>query len=128
MTLAFEENSTLCCLELLSKSRKTLAEGAKVSFWKRKLTFVARSIAHTEQISIQAAYPVDVSPFLRHRLSTTVASGEGEAYMLPRNTQESQRLDAQHEYMRQMSHGHLKHPSIPVQKLHAVADVATGTG
>ncbi|KAL8756445.1 MAG: hypothetical protein Q9199_002927 [Rusavskia elegans] len=56
-----------------------------------------------------------------------MASGEGEAYMLPRNTQESQRLDAQHEYMRQMSHGHLKHPSIPVQKLHAVADVATGT-
>ncbi|KAL9610246.1 MAG: hypothetical protein Q9167_005042 [Letrouitia subvulpina] len=51
-----------------------------------------------------------------------------EAYMLTRDEQESQRLDAQHEYMRQLSHGHLVHPSIPTHQLHAVADVATGTG
>lgn len=48
--------------------------------------------------------------------------------MLTRDEQESQRLDAQHEYMRQLSHGHLVHPSIPAHQLHAVADVATGTG
>lgn len=57
-----------------------------------------------------------------------MASPAGETYMLPRNTQESQRLDAQHEYMRQMSHGHLLHPCIPVHLLNSVADVATGTG
>ncbi|KAL8937919.1 MAG: hypothetical protein Q9216_004181 [Gyalolechia sp. 2 TL-2023] len=53
---------------------------------------------------------------------------EAEPYMLPRNAQESQRLDAQHEYMRQMSFGHLTHPSIPALRLKAVADIATGTG
>ncbi|KAL9002006.1 MAG: hypothetical protein Q9188_005046 [Gyalolechia gomerana] len=52
----------------------------------------------------------------------------GTTYMLPRSTQESQRLDAQHEYMRQISYGHLIHPSIPTRQLKAVADVATGTG
>ncbi|KAL8776839.1 MAG: hypothetical protein Q9194_002904 [Teloschistes cf. exilis] len=57
-----------------------------------------------------------------------MASGMGEPYMLPRDTQESQRLDAQHEYFRQLSYGHLIHPSIPARQLHAVADVATGTG
>lgn len=57
-----------------------------------------------------------------------MASSDGEAYMLPRNVQESQRLEAQHEYMRQLSYGHLIHPSIPIHQLHAVADVATGTG
>lgn len=48
--------------------------------------------------------------------------------MLTRDGQESQRLDAQHDYMRQLSYGHLVHPSIPTHQLHAVADVATGTG
>ncbi|KAI4253280.1 MAG: hypothetical protein LQ352_003777 [Teloschistes flavicans] len=57
-----------------------------------------------------------------------MTSGTGETYMLPRDTQESQRLDAQHEYFRQISYGHLIHPSIPARQLHAVADVATGTG
>ncbi|KAI4262734.1 MAG: hypothetical protein L6R42_002093 [Xanthoria sp. 1 TBL-2021] len=57
-----------------------------------------------------------------------MASSNGETYMLPRTIQESQRLDAQHEYMRHMSYGHLVHPSIPLHQLHAVADVATGTG
>ncbi|KAL9045095.1 MAG: hypothetical protein Q9214_001821 [Letrouitia sp. 1 TL-2023] len=51
-----------------------------------------------------------------------------EAYMLTRDEQETQRLNAQHEYMRQLSHGHLVHPSIPTHQLHAVADVASGTG
>lgn len=57
-----------------------------------------------------------------------MASTNGETYMLQRNLDESQRLDAQHEYMRQMSYGHLLHPSVPLHQLHAVADVATGTG
>ncbi|KAL8837307.1 MAG: hypothetical protein Q9170_002564 [Blastenia crenularia] len=57
-----------------------------------------------------------------------MASTPGETYMLPRDAQESQRLDAQHEYMLQMSHGHLTHPSIPLHQLKTVADVATGTG
>lgn len=48
--------------------------------------------------------------------------------MLPRDNQESQRLNDQHEYFRQLSHGHLIHPSIPARQIHAVADVATGTG
>ena len=48
--------------------------------------------------------------------------------MLPRTEQESKRLDAQHEYMRQMTYGHLIHPSIPAHQLNRVADVATGTG
>lgn len=51
-----------------------------------------------------------------------------ETYMLTRDKEESQRLDAQHEYMRQMSSGHLVHPSIPIRQLKRVADVATGTG
>ncbi|KAL9580907.1 MAG: hypothetical protein Q9212_004211 [Teloschistes hypoglaucus] len=57
-----------------------------------------------------------------------MTSGEGESYMLPRDIQESQRLNAQHEYFRQLSYGHLIHPSIPARQIHAVADVATGTG
>lgn len=48
--------------------------------------------------------------------------------MLRRNPEESRRLDAQHEFMRQLSHGHLVHPSIPCAKIRSVADVATGTG
>ncbi|KAL8682521.1 MAG: hypothetical protein Q9186_001468 [Xanthomendoza sp. 1 TL-2023] len=55
-------------------------------------------------------------------------SSKGETYMLLRNNQESQRLDDQHQYMRAMCHGHLFHPSIPINQLDAVADVATGTG
>ncbi|KAL8727029.1 MAG: hypothetical protein Q9166_006327 [cf. Caloplaca sp. 2 TL-2023] len=57
-----------------------------------------------------------------------MSSNVDEAYMLPRNIQESRRLDAQHEYMRALSYGHLIHSSIPARQLHAVADVATGTG
>ncbi len=48
--------------------------------------------------------------------------------MLRRDPEESRRLDAQHEFMRQLSHGHLVHPSIPCAKIRSVADVATGTG
>ena len=57
-----------------------------------------------------------------------MAAEAKEAYMLPRDLRESQRLDAQHEYMREMSHGHLIHPAIPASQLYTVADVATGTG
>jgi len=51
-----------------------------------------------------------------------------EEYMLRRDPEESRRLDAQHEFMRQLSTGHLVHPSIPCAKIKSVADVATGTG
>ncbi|KAL8671978.1 MAG: hypothetical protein Q9168_003545 [Polycauliona sp. 1 TL-2023] len=57
-----------------------------------------------------------------------MASDEAEAYLLPRNTQESQRLNNLHEFMRQMTYGHLIHPSIPIKQLQAVADIGAGTG
>ena len=52
----------------------------------------------------------------------------GEAYMLQRNPEESRRLDTQHEFLRALAHGEPIHPSVPRQRLRAVADVATGTG
>ena len=51
-----------------------------------------------------------------------------DGYMLQRDTQESQRLNAQHDFFVSLSHGHLVHPSIPCKGLRAVADVGTGTG
>ena len=51
-----------------------------------------------------------------------------EAYMMKRNAEESKRLDAQHNFMRQLAHGSLIQPSIPRSDIRAVADVATGTG
>lgn len=51
-----------------------------------------------------------------------------EEYMLQRDSQESKRLNAQHDFMVALSHGHLTHPSIPLERLRTVADVATGTG
>ena len=51
-----------------------------------------------------------------------------DGYMLRRDSQESKRLNAQHEFMVALSGGHLIHPSIPCNVLRAVADVATGTG
>ncbi len=48
--------------------------------------------------------------------------------MLQRNSQESKRLNAQHEFMVSLSGEHLIHTSIPHKGLWAVADVATGTG
>lgn len=51
-----------------------------------------------------------------------------EAYMLPRNTSESQRLDWQHRWSKAITHNQLLHSSIPIQNVRAVADVATGTG
>ncbi|KAL9117371.1 MAG: hypothetical protein Q9187_006092 [Circinaria calcarea] len=51
-----------------------------------------------------------------------------EGYMLQRDSQESKRLNAQHDYMVALSQGHLTHPSIPLQGLKTVADVAIGTG
>lgn len=51
-----------------------------------------------------------------------------EAYMMNRNEEESKRLDAQHNFMRQLAHGSLVQPSIPRSDIRAIADVATGTG
>lgn len=48
--------------------------------------------------------------------------------MLNRNTDESKRLDAQHVFMRHLSHGSLIRPFIPLSGVRAIADVATGTG
>ena len=51
-----------------------------------------------------------------------------EAYMLCRNQEESQRLDAQHAFMRHLAYGRLIQPSIPLTGIRSIADVATGTG
>ena len=51
-----------------------------------------------------------------------------EEYMLQRDSQESKRLNAQHDFMLALSCGHLTHPSIPVGSFRTVADVAAGTG
>ena len=48
--------------------------------------------------------------------------------MLQRDSLESKRLDAQHDYMRTLSNGHLIHPSVPINVIRTVADVGTGTG
>ncbi|KAL8824066.1 MAG: hypothetical protein Q9191_005325 [Dirinaria sp. TL-2023a] len=51
-----------------------------------------------------------------------------ESYMLPRDSTESERLDSQHEYMRDLGYGHLIHPSINTANIRAIADIGTGTG
>lgn len=51
-----------------------------------------------------------------------------EAYMPSRNHEESQRLDAQHHFLRALAHGHLIQPSIPQSGLCNIADIGCGTG
>ena len=51
-----------------------------------------------------------------------------EAYMLPRDKNESQRLDEQHVLFTEFFGGQLLHPTIPRSGIEAVADVGTGTG
>ena len=51
-----------------------------------------------------------------------------ESYMLGRDQEETKRLDTQHLFMRQLTHGSLLHHSINPSNLRAVADVGTGTG
>ena len=51
-----------------------------------------------------------------------------DGYMLPRDNEESKRLNSQHTFMLNLSNERLIHPSIPCKDLRAVADVATGTG
>ena len=53
---------------------------------------------------------------------------EKEAYILKIDSEESWRLEIQHEYMRQLGHGHLIHPLVNTDKIRAIADVGTGTG
>ena len=48
--------------------------------------------------------------------------------MLPRDSEESIRLDFQHEFTKALSDNHLIHRSIPIETIHEVADVGTGTG
>lgn len=48
--------------------------------------------------------------------------------MLRRDAEESERLDQQHAFMRELAHGHLVQPSISTENLQAIADVGTGTG
>ena len=48
--------------------------------------------------------------------------------MPSRNDEESQRLDAQHHFLRALAHGHLIQPSIPQSGLRNIADVGCGTG
>ena len=54
--------------------------------------------------------------------------GGEEAYMLPRNSQESKRLNFQHDFLCNLSNGHLIHSSIACKDLRTIADIATGTG
>ena len=51
-----------------------------------------------------------------------------EAYMLSRNREESQRLDAQHHFSRALAHGHLIQPTIPLSGLCNIVDIGCGTG
>lgn len=51
-----------------------------------------------------------------------------DGYMLQRGDEESKRLNAQHNFLRNLLGGHLVHPSIPSSTIKSVADVATGTG
>ena len=53
---------------------------------------------------------------------------ESETYMFDRGKGESRRLDFQHGFFRHLTHGSLLHPCIPLNEVHAVADVGTGTG
>ena len=48
--------------------------------------------------------------------------------MPSRNHEESQRLDAQHLFLRALAHGHLIQPSIPQSGLCNIADIGCGTG
>ena len=48
--------------------------------------------------------------------------------MLSRDRAESERLNVQHDYMRDLGHGHLVHPLIDTTKIKRIADVGTGTG
>lgn len=50
-----------------------------------------------------------------------------ETYMLDRNPPESKRLASQHEFVRLFCHGHLVHPSIPLNEVQATADIGSGT-
>ncbi|KUL91145.1 hypothetical protein ZTR_00834 [Talaromyces verruculosus] len=52
----------------------------------------------------------------------------GEFYLLSRDRDESQRLDSQHYFLRELCGGKLIHKSITAERIFSVADVATGTG
>jgi len=54
--------------------------------------------------------------------------GEPRVYMLERDHAESIRLEKQSSFLHALFHRRLLHPSIPRDKLHAIADVGTGTG
>jgi hypothetical protein len=54
--------------------------------------------------------------------------GENKVYMLERDQVESNRLEEQSSFLHALFHRRLLHSSIPRDKLHAVADVGTGTG
>ena len=49
-------------------------------------------------------------------------------YVFQRDSEESKRLSAQHEYQRHLSGGHLVHRSVPIQSLYTVVDICTGIG
>ena len=53
---------------------------------------------------------------------------EKEAYMLGRDSDESSRLNVQHELVLALCQQQLIHPYIPRQELKHVADIGTGTG
>ena len=48
--------------------------------------------------------------------------------MLPRDRNETERLEVQHQFLLALAHGHLVHPLVPRKTLQRIADVGTGTG
>ena len=51
-----------------------------------------------------------------------------DAYMLPRDRNETERLEVQHQFLLALANGHLIHPLVPRKTLQRIADVGTGTG
>ncbi|PWY89171.1 LaeA-like methyltransferase [Aspergillus heteromorphus CBS 117.55] len=51
-----------------------------------------------------------------------------DKYVFPRDSKESERLNAQHNLLVKVTQNTLIHPSIPKEQLFSIADIATGTG
>ena len=91
-----------------------------------KLLQPSESLGEPFQLALTSA--VNCGLKQSHRSYGTSSMAENEAYMLKRDSEESRRLDIQHEYMRDLGHGHLIHPLVNTDNIRAIADVGTGTG
>ncbi|KAL3478738.1 hypothetical protein BJX99DRAFT_269006 [Aspergillus californicus] len=57
-----------------------------------------------------------------------MGESQPEAYLLGRDAEESARLNNQHDFLLKVSGNDLIHPSIPIDSIESIADIATGTG